>query len=407
MENKEGLIYKVICLENDKVYIGKTKEFYGKKKQGAECRFKKHIRDALNYREDCPKFYNAIRKYGKKKFKIETILNCALEECDEYEQKYIAEYKSYDDKYGYNVALGGGGRSIVKVTDETRKKMSESRPNKTDNNIEPGICKEFRNGIHVGYCARIVDKQVISSKTFSSTKNTLDENLQLARDWLKDYKNGNLDEKNYKNYNKENDLPQKITYGKDKDGVINGYCVIVIINNKRYRKSFQESEYTLEKKFEMAQKWLKDFEDENIDKKTFGKQNGKNTGLPKNISEVKRNGEFIGYTAKIVIDKKKYQKHFVDMNHSKNEKLHITVKWLDDVKKGLIDWNKLKTQNSKNPNLEKNIGEIKIDKKIVGYYVKIKINKKNHIKQFANTINTPEKNYELALKYKQEILNAK
>jgi hypothetical protein len=331
MENKEGVIYKVICLENGKIYIGKTKKFYGKKKQGAEGRFKKHIRDALNYREDCPKFYNAIRKYGKEKFKIETILNCALEECDEYEQKYIAEYKSYDNKYGYNIALGGGGRSIVKVTEETRKKMSESRPNKTDNNIEPGICKDFRNNIHVGYCARIVDKQVISSKTFSSTKNTLDENLQLARNWLKDYKNDKLDKKNYKNYNKENDLPQKITYGKDKDGEINGYCVIVIINNKRYRKSFQESEYTLEKKFEMAQKWLKDFEDGKIDKKTFGTQNGKNPKLPRNISEAKKDGKIIGYTTKISINKKIYHKVFANTINTPEKNYELALKYKQEI----------------------------------------------------------------------------
>jgi hypothetical protein len=66
-------IYKISNIINNKVYIGKTKKYYQNNPFGFENRFKNHIICAFSKskKNDCPKLYNAIRKYGKDNFKTE------------------------------------------------------------------------------------------------------------------------------------------------------------------------------------------------------------------------------------------------------------------------------------------------------------------------------------------------
>lgn len=57
----EGNIYKITNDINGKVYIGQTV-------QSVEKRFKQHM-----FKNSCPKLANAIKKYGKSHFTIETL----------------------------------------------------------------------------------------------------------------------------------------------------------------------------------------------------------------------------------------------------------------------------------------------------------------------------------------------
>lgn len=127
-----GYIYKYTNNVNNKIYIGKT---YRLKERQIEHRCSKK----LTY------FHNALYKYGYNNFTFSII---AVTDNDDMlnflERYYIKKYKSNIIKFGYNLTNGGEGSigykhtndakkkiSLVhkgkKVSDETRKKMSESR----------------------------------------------------------------------------------------------------------------------------------------------------------------------------------------------------------------------------------------------------------------------------------------
>lgn len=99
-----GFIYKVTCIPNKKIYIGKTE-------QTIEKRWKDHCYTAFlpSHSDYNFPFHRAIRKYGKENFIIEKL----LEENDsnklkELEKKLIKQYNSYNN--GYNATLGGDGQ---------------------------------------------------------------------------------------------------------------------------------------------------------------------------------------------------------------------------------------------------------------------------------------------------------
>ena len=110
------LIYKVINIQNNKIYIGKTKNFI-RRKQG-------HLNDALNCNSNLY-FHNAIRKHGLHNFKWIILGFCeSKEELDEAEKICIEHFKSNDKRYGYNLTNGGEGTVGYKLSDEARKKIS-------------------------------------------------------------------------------------------------------------------------------------------------------------------------------------------------------------------------------------------------------------------------------------------
>lgn len=108
------IIYKTTNLINEKIYIGKDS------------------RNKKNYLGGGVCLAKAIKKYGRKNFKKETICECKTqEELNEKEIYYINLYKSTDSTIGYNLSTGGGSSAIgVKLSEETRRKMSMKRRGK-------------------------------------------------------------------------------------------------------------------------------------------------------------------------------------------------------------------------------------------------------------------------------------
>ena len=95
-----------------KVYIGITSQ-----------NINKRWKNGLGY-EGCTAFYRAILKYGWENIKHEIVLaGLNKAEACEMEQKLIAEHKSHDPKYGYNLTHGG---EHYEPNDEWRQKLSES-----------------------------------------------------------------------------------------------------------------------------------------------------------------------------------------------------------------------------------------------------------------------------------------
>lgn len=105
-----GIIYKITCIPNGKVYIGQTI-------RTLESRFKRHINEALKTDNPRIKFQRAIKKYGEENFTVEKIDEAfSKEELDEKEKYWISKYDSINT--GYNTATGGEGGNTYKGIDK-------------------------------------------------------------------------------------------------------------------------------------------------------------------------------------------------------------------------------------------------------------------------------------------------
>mgnify|MGYP002769088071 FL=1 len=115
MEERNFVVYKHAS-PNGKVYIGITcQDIQARWKNGYGYTNNKH-------------FYNAINKYGWDNIEHEILFNnLTEEEAKLMEQMYIALYDTTNSKHGYNHTLGGDGTLGHKVTEETRRKISQSQ----------------------------------------------------------------------------------------------------------------------------------------------------------------------------------------------------------------------------------------------------------------------------------------
>ena len=245
-----GIVYRVVNLKNGKSYIGKTKSHYGSVEFGVKGRLRQHLANAYmrSRQNECPLFYRAVRKHGKESFIVETLLECPLDNLDFFEISLIEKYDSSNRKFGYNIALGGKGRTVVEISENVREKIS-----KAQNSGEMNIRKMFRKGVLVGYYVRRRQNGKVYNKCFSSTKHSLEENLKLASDYLEGIKTGNCSDNPY---NKNGVLPKGICYNKNRKGEINGYLAFFSKEGKRLAKSFASSKLSMEDKLSLAKEWL-------------------------------------------------------------------------------------------------------------------------------------------------------
>jgi len=113
-----GEIYKITNTVNNKCYIGQTRSHrlnHDKYRPfGYLGRFNSHISEAnCGIKNHCRYLDSSIRKYGSENFICEKILECSIDELDEYETYYISEFKSkYPD--GYNLTNGGQKAGYLK-----------------------------------------------------------------------------------------------------------------------------------------------------------------------------------------------------------------------------------------------------------------------------------------------------
>lgn len=117
MKNKvdrQGSIYVLHCLVNDKEYVGQTIM------QPPEVRWAGHISSAFVKKSTRP-LYCAMRKYGLSKFTAEIIWSGSESKLNSMERKFIRERKTFiDTGWGYNLTTGGdhfklSRRSIRKI----------------------------------------------------------------------------------------------------------------------------------------------------------------------------------------------------------------------------------------------------------------------------------------------------
>lgn len=91
-------IYLIQNLVTNKVYIGQTK-------YSIEIRFKQHLRAS---RSNSQALYKSMRKHGLENFSIKLLESgIPVDTIDIKEINYISEYNSTNNKFGYNMTLGG------------------------------------------------------------------------------------------------------------------------------------------------------------------------------------------------------------------------------------------------------------------------------------------------------------
>lgn len=106
-----GRIYIIKNTVSDKVYVGQTKI-------SLKLRFQNHLSAARNGKDYI--IGKAIRKYGEDKFYIELLEECTVEELNEREKYWIAFFNSTDNRFGYNISIGG---NVIRTTKELDKDM--------------------------------------------------------------------------------------------------------------------------------------------------------------------------------------------------------------------------------------------------------------------------------------------
>ena len=87
----------------DKVYIGYTHHT-------AYKRFQQHIKNSRKTKPKCLAIEAAIRKYGCENITVKTLMKCWSQyDAGRWETSIIAEMKSAEEDFGYNLTIGGDG----------------------------------------------------------------------------------------------------------------------------------------------------------------------------------------------------------------------------------------------------------------------------------------------------------
>ena len=114
-----GRIYFIYNIISKKGYVGQTIQPLYKRIYQHFYQAKKGVNTPLYY---------ALRKYSRETFEIRLIEECEKFSLDEKEQYWINYYNTFNE--GYNCDLGGGGIKGLRHSEETRKKMSDSKKGK-------------------------------------------------------------------------------------------------------------------------------------------------------------------------------------------------------------------------------------------------------------------------------------
>ena len=174
IDDNRYCVYVHVNKINGKRYIGITRTSLEKRwgKNGSGYRKNRQ-----------PKFYNAILKYGWENFE-HVVLYSGLtkEEACSKEIELIAQYKTTDPKFGYNIQSGGQlGNKLRKFSDESKRKMSNAKKGKKlteehKKKISEG-CKGHKPAV---FSDEFIEKQrklntgkVMSEETRKKISNTL------------------------------------------------------------------------------------------------------------------------------------------------------------------------------------------------------------------------------------------
>ncbi len=145
-------IYGIINLLNEKIYIGLSKNI--------ESRFLFHKRRLISNTHKNKHLQAAFNKVGINNFSFIIIEECLEEKLCEKEKYYIAEYKSVNNKFGYNKTHGG---EFGKLNDEIIKRTAEKLRQQV-------ISEDMRKRISNTLKGRTQSKELINKRANSCRK---------------------------------------------------------------------------------------------------------------------------------------------------------------------------------------------------------------------------------------------
>ncbi len=207
------VIYKITCNTSNKMYIGQTK-------YTARERWSGHVEKAISNRDkqQCWALNNAIRKYGKDDFTIETIAECEESELDPLEIKNIGLYNTLYPS-GYNLTKGGTFR-VGPWRDESKDKLSAAcRKYKTYD--LPRNVVEINNPSQGGFGFRVITQS--RTYTFLQSSLSMEEKLQIALDCYEKVTSGQpfIAKNRYKRTKEDLDIPMYIVRRGDHGFAVN------------------------------------------------------------------------------------------------------------------------------------------------------------------------------------------
>lgn len=135
----EYTVYKHTNKINQKVYIGLTSQEPCQRWKGGHG-YKPKTLGTTSY------IYNAILKYGWDNFSHEILFTGLTKaEAEQKEIELIAQYKSNQREFGYNI--DSGGNSVGKMSEETIQKLRDIHKDKAANADRYRKISESRKGI--------------------------------------------------------------------------------------------------------------------------------------------------------------------------------------------------------------------------------------------------------------------
>lgn len=121
MGNEESGIYQIMCIANERIYIGSSKHLSQRKDEHFESlRRNVHWNQHLQY---------SFNKYGRDNFEFSIIEYCLSEKRLEIEQLYldfIFDPILFDQSKKFNLYPSAGSSRNSKMSEETKRKISES-----------------------------------------------------------------------------------------------------------------------------------------------------------------------------------------------------------------------------------------------------------------------------------------
>ncbi|NCP97776.1 GIY-YIG nuclease family protein [archaeon] len=188
------MIYKILNVLNNKIYIGQTT-------QNIHKRFYQHCVRKNNYY-----LSNAIKKYGAENFIIEEIDRAdSFDELNTKEIYYISYYNSTDNKIGYNISEGGhspilrgekNGMYGKTHSDEVKKRLSDIIKGKTWverlGEEKALICKQKMSKNNLGSKRSEETKQKMSDNHWLKNKGYLikgEKNPNFGHKWSEESRN--------------------------------------------------------------------------------------------------------------------------------------------------------------------------------------------------------------------------
>ena len=108
-----------------------TNKINGKRYVGQTCKKPEYRWVNGKGYKGSPHFFSAIQKYGWNNFEHQIIAEkLSKQEADNLEKELISKYKTQNEKFGYNLTLGGEGTCGLIFSEEHRKKLSKAKKGK-------------------------------------------------------------------------------------------------------------------------------------------------------------------------------------------------------------------------------------------------------------------------------------